>query len=794
MRRRATALLAAALLGCCLPPAAGAAPPAAAVTAGPAAVVPFDAAPAQASLRRLLPGRADRFRLVPVARGTAGDSFAVSGGGPEPVEVRGTSGATLLSGVGWYLEQVAKVDLGWPGDSLGRLPATLPAVGGTVSRAATVPHRYALNDTDAGYSGPYRDFAAYQHEIDLLALHGVNEVFVQTGAEWAYHRALQQFGYGEEELRAWIPAPAHQSWWLLQNMAAFGGPESARLLDARAALGREIADQLRALGMTPVLPGFFGTVPPGFAERNPGARVVPQGSWVGFARADWLDPTGPVFDRLAAAYYRAQRERFGDSTMYKMDLLHEGGVLGPVDASRAAGAVQDALRAAHPGATWVILGWQDNPSAALLDGVDRSGLLILDGLADRYPQGQLDRDRQWRGTPYAFGTIDNFGGHTSIGANTAAWVSRFQQQLTAAGSALRGIAYLPEATGGDPAAFELFTELAWQQGPIDQRAWFADYAARRYGGPDPHAAAAWELLRQGPYSMPADGWSEPQDGLFAARPSLTAATAATWSPTAMRYPADSVRAALDQLLQVAPAQQGCDAYRFDLVNVARQALGNQARELLPRIAAAYATGDRAAFGALTGRWHDDELLLDRLLASDARFLLGRWLAEARSWGADASERGQLEYDARSILTTWGDHGPSEDGQLHDYANREWSGLLTGLYAQRWSAYFASLDAALANGGEPAALDWYALDDAWAHRSTDDATATATIGTGTGTGTTEPTEPTATEPTGDPVALARTVAATLADSAAAERISRPGATPAPGAVPRPGAAGRGPSAR
>lgn len=113
--------------------------------------------------------------------------------------------------------------------------------------------------------------------------------------------------------------------------------------------------------MTPVLPGFFGTVPPGFAERRPGARVVAQGSWVGFQRPDWLDPTGPVFADLAAAYYRAQRERFGDSTMYKMDLLHEGGVLGPVDAGAAARAVQQALDAAHPGATWAILGWEQNP-------------------------------------------------------------------------------------------------------------------------------------------------------------------------------------------------------------------------------------------------------------------------------------------------------------------------------------------------------------------------------------------------------------------------------------------------
>jgi alpha-N-acetylglucosaminidase len=194
----------------------------------------------------------------------------------------------------------------------------------------------------------------------------VNEVFVPTGAEYTYYRTFQQFGYGAAELRDWIPGPAHQGWWLLQNISGFAGPVSEQLIEARAALGSRIAGHLRSLGMTPVLPGFFGTVPPDFAARNPGAVTVPQGTWVGFDRPDWLDPTGPVFDRLAAAYYRVQRQRFGESDMFKMDLLHEGGAPGPVDVAGAAGAVQRALETAHPGATWVMLGWQKNPTATLL--------------------------------------------------------------------------------------------------------------------------------------------------------------------------------------------------------------------------------------------------------------------------------------------------------------------------------------------------------------------------------------------------------------------------------------------
>ncbi|CAM5581779.1 alpha-N-acetylglucosaminidase [Streptomyces narbonensis] len=717
------------------PARAPAPPPEPPPAPGPPPASPFDPAPARAALERLLPSVAAQFELVPLEEPASGDYFAVSGTAGA-IRVSGTSPATLLTGAGWYLERIAGVDIGWPGDSLGRLPSTLPGVAGTLTHKAVVPHRYALNDTDEGYSGAYRDFASYRHDIDLMALHGVNEVFVPTGAEYAYYRALQRFGYSAAELRDWIPAPAHQGWWLLQNMSGFAGPVSEQLIEARATLGSRIAGHLRSLGMTPVLPGFFGTVPPDFTARNPGAVTVPQGKWVGFARPDWLDPTGPVFERLAATYYREQQRRFGNSDMFKMDLLHEGGTPGTVDVAGAAGAVQRALEVAHPGAAWVMLGWQRNPSPTFLSGVDRSRVLVVDGLSDRYDG--LDRDTQWGGTPYAFGSIGNFGGHTSLGANTAVWGDRFHSSLSAPGSSLRGIAYLPEGTGGNPAAFDLFTELAWQPGPVDHRTWFAEYAARRYGGADPHAAAAWEQLRRGPYSMPSGTWSEPQDGLLAARPSLTAAKAARWSPAAMRYDAATVELALAELLRVAPELRTTDAYRFDLVDVARQALTNRGRVLLPRIRSAYEAKDPARFRELVAEWNSQAELLGRLVASDRRFLLGPWLAEARAWGADRVERDRLEYDARSILTTWGDRVPSESGGLHDYANREWAGLVQDVYAPRWAAYFASLDTALTNRTDPKAIDWFARDDAWArgHKKY------------------------ATTPTGDPVVLAGEVLAAL----------------------------------
>ncbi|WP_394838011.1 alpha-N-acetylglucosaminidase C-terminal domain-containing protein [Pendulispora rubella] len=186
---------------------------------------------------------------------------------------------------------------------------------------------------------------------------------------------------------------------------------------------------------------------------------------------------------------------------------------------------------------------------------------------------------------------------------------------------------------------------------MDTAAWFARWAHLRYGGADPHAAAAWEALRTSAFAMSGeDRWSEPHDGL--------------------------------------------------------------SRTLLPKIDAAFRAKDAAAFAKLTETWLR---LMDRLEAvtrTDRRFLLGPIVAHASRAAVGRAEREQLEYDLRSLYTVWGTRTASEAG-LHDYANRELSGLIEGLYRPRWQRYFEELSSALAENRAPRAMDWYAMEESWA---------------------------------------------------------------------------------
>ncbi|WPO70449.1 alpha-N-acetylglucosaminidase [Streptomyces sp. KN37] len=667
-------------------------------------------AAASEAARRLLPRHWDQltFRTARPERG-AGDFFRVDGRHGH-ITVTGTTPAVQLTGLRHYLKHTAHANITWAGSQTD-LPDRLPAPAEPLTARANAPHRFVLNDTNDGYTGAYHDWDYWEHELDVLALHGYNEVLVYIGADAVYHRVFQEFGYGDEELRSWVPGPAHQPWWLLQNMSSFPHPVSRQLIDARARLGRRICDRLRELGMTPVLPGYFGTVPPGFAARNPGARTVPQGDWVGFARPDWLDPRTGHFARVAAAFYRVQDELSGPSTMYKMDLLHEGGKPGDVPVADAAKGVEKALRTAHPGAVWVILGWQRNPPKALTDAVDKKRMLVVDGISDRFPN-ITDREADWGATPYTFGSIWNFGGHTTLGANTPDWAALYEKWRTKEGSTLSGISLMPEAADNNPAAFELFSELAWRTGDLDLEAWFADWSTSRYGAADPHAAAAWDTLRRTAYGTTrADRWAEGADGLFGARPDLAAKSAASWSPRKMRYEPADFEPALGELLAVRRGLRHSSAYRRDLLDVARQALSNRSRVLLPRVKEAYDAGDAARFDRLTRVWLELMDLLDRLVATDSRHLLGRWVADARAWGADERERDRLAYDQLSLLTVWGPRSGADAG-LRDYANREWAGLVGGLYRLRWERYFEELRDALATGHTPRKIDWFAVEDQW----------------------------------------------------------------------------------
>jgi alpha-N-acetylglucosaminidase len=630
------------------------------------------------------------------------------------IKVEGTTPSSLLFGVNWYLKYVAGVEISTNGTRLGS-SRSWPLPAAVIERETPYAHRYALNQNIDGYTAPYWSWERWEHEIDILALSGINSMIVERGMDTVLYETFHDIGYSDAEIRGWITQPAHQNWQLMGNLCCFGGPISGDLLRMRAVSAQRIVARLRELGITPVLPGFYGIVPADFQKKFPNAHVIAQGEWAGFTRPGWLDPRDPMFARLAAAFYRRQRGLFGDSSIYDMEVFQEGGESGDVPVPEAARHVQKGLSRAHPDASWMMLAWQGNPRQDLLTGVDCRHLLIIDIDHDRVPRD--DRMKDFRQAPFLFGGIWEFGGRTTFGANVQNITGRLQR-MARTNSNMAGTAVFTEGMDTNPFAFDLFTEMAWRSDPIDSAAWTADYVRRRYGAADPHALAAWQALLDTAYGIRVDAVDfnserdAAQESLFNAQPSLTTNRASHWAPEAMRYDAKLFTRVLPEMLRVAPELRASETYAYDLVDIARQTLANESRLLLPQIKAAFGANDRSRFRALTRRWLGLMDLQDELLASSRFFLVGTWLGFVPPWASTPEEAALLNYDARSLLTTWGDRKASEGADLHDYGNKDWAGLTRDYYRLRWQIYFASLDAELSTGVPGKQIDWFQLGDAW----------------------------------------------------------------------------------
>lgn len=700
-------------------------------------------ASARALAQRVVPAWAEQLRFEAIAPSDGHDVFEIESRGRDVI-LRGNNGVALASALNRYIEQYGHGDISWGcGDQLA-LEARVPFVAEKVRVVSPHPYRYAYNFCTHGYTMAWWQWPEWEHELDFLALKGVNLALIIEGEEQVWIDALAQFGYTDAEVRSWLCVPSHQPWQYMSNIESYGGPLSRELVQRRAELGRQIVQRMRALGIEPMLQGYYGIVPSDFRTRFPKANVHPQGLWAEVKRPDMLDPLDPMFARVAAAFYEAQKKLYGPARFFAADPFHEGGSTEGIDLAAAGRAIYAAMAQANGDATWVLQGWLENPRQPMIDALDKSHLLILDLQCEAKENWRL-RD-QFGHTPWLWCVIENFGGNTGLGANLDLVRTRPAGALAEAGPGkgeMRGIGALMEGSQTEPALWALFFANAWSASPPDLAPWQRDYLRRRYGTDNAAAVRAWKILDQTVYA--ADNGS-PLNSVACARPTLEPYPKARfWGTTQPNYALSRLVPAWQSLLEAAPACGDADGFRYDLVDVGRQVLADLAGRYHREMLQAYEARDVAALARLAGKQLDLLHDLDRLLGTRREFLLGAWLRDARRWGATPAEQDRLEQCARELVTTW-----NRQDSITDYANRQWAGLVAHFYAARWKTWTDALASSLATGValDPAKMQatLRAADLAWTRQH----------------------DAYPTEPQGDPIAVSRELLAKYqSDASAAE---------------------------
>ena len=661
-----------------------------------------------ALIHRILPNHAGYF-VVENLPTTTKDSFELESRGNKII-LRGNNSVAVASALYYYLKNFCHCQITWNGTNL-HLPNPLPAIKSKIAASSPYKDRYYLNYCTFNYSMSWWDWPRWEKEIDWMALHGINMPLAITGEEYTWDIVYKEMGFTDTELNAFFSGPAYFAWLWMGNLDGWGGPLTPHWMTSHRDLQLRILQRERALGMTPVLPAFTGHVPPGFQQHFPTARLKRVNWTNGFADTYILDSEDSLFAVIGRKFIQTQTRLFGTDHLYSADTFNENEPPSDDPAFLAALSrrLYSSMHQADTSATWVMQGWlfyndrkfwKAPQIKALLDAVPGDRLLVLDLAAEIQPIWKSTD--AFYGKPWIWNMLNNFGGNVNLFGHMDDVASKPAQALKDSTSGkLTGIGLTMEAIEQNPVLYELMMDNTWQSQPIDLQAWLPTYIRNRYGFDSDELLQAWQILRQTVYNglKIRDG----AESIMTGRPTVDSTT--VWTRTMLNYPPQALLPAWDLFVKAAtPAASATaptpatptDGFLYDLTDITRQVLANYADALQKKWVDAFHAKDTAAFNLYSTSFITLIEDLDHLLASRKDFLLGPWIASARNCGITPAEKDSYERNARDLLTLWGD----ANSPLHEYANRQWSGLLNDFYKVRWQKFFALLHQSLQQDSAP----------------------------------------------------------------------------------------------
>ncbi len=686
-------------------------------------------------------GAADKFEIVIDANlaENGKDVFVITSKNGKPC-IKGNNQLSVATGINWYLNHYAHINLTWNNLTTDLSQVTLPVPGSEEKHVSNATYRYDFNTCTFSYSMAFWTWERWQQEIDWMALHGINAPLNLVGLEVVTRKFLTEIGMSEEDIKAYIAGPGFMAWFAMNNLEGWGGTINANDVTMNGnpdwwytrqeQLCRNMLQRMRELGMQPVIPGFSGQVPRKLGEDSKYANInvenfkqgdlVKADSWGGgFTHPSVVNPTTESFKNLAKVYYKHLHDVMGVSEFYSIDPFHEmsapvgpdilyPGIMANLDlcyADEGKEKIDKYNAPAQP--KWIVQYWQETPVSGAFGVMNtdsyKERFIALDLFSDAPGKAKWNTD-YFQGRPYIFCMLHNFGGRSGMHGRLESTMNDYFRAL-AKGNNCKGIGATPEGSETNPILYDMLFELPWMD--VNNRPtadeWLAEYAHSRYGVKNDNALAALQNLKKSVWACPTDqqGTSE---AVILARPKWVVNSVSHWSTSAIYWDTQDVLLAADQLYSVKDlvtangGQDGIANYNYDFIDVVRQAMVDYAAQLLPLINAA--RGNDAEYTRLYQLYLQLMLDLDTMLSYDAGFKLERWTSLARNIadevdGTTVNDRNWLEWNARTQITVW----CGKQDNLNDYSNRCWAGLIKDFHYERWKYFFEN------NGNAPSG-GWY----------------------------------------------------------------------------------------
>ena len=129
-------------------------------------------------------GAADKFVIVIDANlaENGKDVFVITSQNGKPC-IKGNTQLSVATGINWYLNHYAHINLTWNNLTTDLSQVTLPVPAGEEKHVSSAKYRYDFNTCTFSYSMAFWTWDRWQKEIDWMALHGVNAPLNLVGLE-----------------------------------------------------------------------------------------------------------------------------------------------------------------------------------------------------------------------------------------------------------------------------------------------------------------------------------------------------------------------------------------------------------------------------------------------------------------------------------------------------------------------------------------------------------------------------------------------------------------------------------
>lgn len=616
--------------------------------------------------------------------------------------VNGSSKNALCRGVYDYLKNNHRGSLDWVGSNF-KIPSKFPDAKLT---KVTSPYkiRQAYNAVTPGYTTVFWNWERWQKELDWQAMHGFNMLMAPVATEAIATRVWKKLGLTQDEIDSFYVSPPllpFQRMGCIQNV---GGTLPQEWHKDQITLQHQILHRMKELDMQPIIQSFAGFVPRAIKRIYPDLTLHSTLWNAGFdpsKRPAMLMPGDPLFKRITKMYMEEWEKEFGHGKYFLVDSFNE---LELPKSERPMTEILadygkftfDAIQEANKDAVWVIQGWmfgyqrkQWPPQnvKALFSNVPDHKILILD-YANDYANSWEPVDG-FNGKQWAYGFVPNMGGKTAYTGDLSLYATGASKTLQSPKkNNLVGFSISGEGLENNYVIYELLTDVAWSQDPINLDNWIKDFSINRYGAYSASMKESWDLLRKSSYSYlidhPSFNW---QLGNF--------------KVNNINRSNDFLKS-VDLFLSCRKELGKSKNYQADAIERAALVLGLQAETCFEKAGKAYEKGDPLIGSKYGMKGLDILTALDRLMESHPLNKLERWVGFASAATNDKNLKQFYEESARRIVTVWGP-------PVNDYSCRVWSGLVRDFYRERMRLLLEAKKT-----GKP--FDRSAWEEAWVLKS------------------------------------------------------------------------------